>query len=152
MRRVKFKIECLPVAQPRPRATKVGDFVQMYEAPVNHAIHVFKAQARLTWSAQRANKFKGPVRAELDFLFHRKAFPKYMGTLRMPRIAKPDADNLIKAVLDALNGLAYKDDSQVFALAVSKMYAAEGEVPGVLVTLTGDWEKDEKWQDQAPQS
>ena len=31
---------------------------------------------------------------------------------------KPDCDNIAKAILDALNGVAYKDDSQVAELVV----------------------------------
>ena len=41
---------------------------------------------------------------------------------------KPDADNIAKAVLDALNGIAYKDDSQVVKLTVDKRYAEKGHV------------------------
>lgn len=41
---------------------------------------------------------------------------------------KPDCDNIAKAVLDALNGIAYKDDSQVTALIVTKRYAERGHV------------------------
>lgn len=41
---------------------------------------------------------------------------------------KPDCDNIAKAVLDALNGIAYKDDSQVTALVVTKRYAEQGHV------------------------
>ena len=41
---------------------------------------------------------------------------------------KPDADNIAKAVLDALNGIAYRDDSQVVNLMVSKRYAERGHV------------------------
>lgn len=33
---------------------------------------------------------------------------------------KPDCDNIAKAVLDALNGVAWEDDSQVVALSVRK--------------------------------
>lgn len=33
---------------------------------------------------------------------------------------KPDADNVAKIVLDSLNGIAYKDDSQVVYLSVQK--------------------------------
>lgn len=35
---------------------------------------------------------------------------------------KPDVDNIAKAILDSLNGLAYKDDSQVSELTVLKIY------------------------------
>lgn len=41
---------------------------------------------------------------------------------------KPDADNIAKIVLDSLNGLAYKDDSQVTELLVLKDYGKEDKV------------------------
>ena len=41
---------------------------------------------------------------------------------------KPDADNIAKAILDSLNGLVYKDDSQVSALLVLKDYGIENKV------------------------
>lgn len=40
---------------------------------------------------------------------------------------KPDGDNIEKAVLDALNGVAYKDDIQVIELTWSKRYALAGD-------------------------
>ena len=41
---------------------------------------------------------------------------------------KPDVDNIAKAILDSLNGLAYKDDSQVSALLVFKDYGEENKI------------------------
>ena len=41
---------------------------------------------------------------------------------------KPDADNIAKIILDSLNGLVYKDDSQVTALLVLKDYGIENKV------------------------
>jgi len=41
---------------------------------------------------------------------------------------KPDADNIAKIILDSLNGLAYKDDSQVCALLVLKDYGEENKI------------------------
>ena len=38
---------------------------------------------------------------------------------------KPDTDNIAKAILDALNGLAYYDDAQVVHLEVQKRYSNE---------------------------
>lgn len=49
----------------------------------------------------------------------------------LPR-RKPDADNVAKIILDALNGVAYKDDSAVVALNVEKSYGLE---PGVMVFI-----------------
>ena len=45
---------------------------------------------------------------------------------------KPDIDNIVKAVLDSLNGIAYIDDSQVVVLAVEKHYAEQPRVEIVL--------------------
>ena len=35
---------------------------------------------------------------------------------------KPDIDNIAKIILDSLNGIAYKDDSQIVNLTVIKKY------------------------------
>ena len=40
---------------------------------------------------------------------------------------KPDADNIAKAILDALNTLAYDDDAQVVDLHVRKRFCRQGE-------------------------
>lgn len=45
---------------------------------------------------------------------------------------KPDIDNIAKCVLDALNKLAYRDDTQVVKLHMEKHYA---EIPRVEVEI-----------------
>lgn len=37
--------------------------------------------------------------------------------------AKPDADNILKALLDALNELAYDDDRYIYKLSVERIYS-----------------------------
>lgn len=50
---------------------------------------------------------------------------------------KPDLDNVVKVIADALNGVAYKDDSQIVSLRnVDKFY---GDVPRVVVELTDEF-------------
>lgn len=39
---------------------------------------------------------------------------------------KPDCDNIIKVVLDALNGIAYYDDKQVVSVSCKKFYSEAG--------------------------
>lgn len=39
---------------------------------------------------------------------------------------KPDCDNTIKVVLDALNGVAYYDDKQVVSVSCEKLYTDGG--------------------------
>lgn len=41
---------------------------------------------------------------------------------------KPDTDNLIKAVLDALNGVAYEDDAQIVMIAARKCYSVHPHI------------------------
>ena len=41
---------------------------------------------------------------------------------------KPDIDNIAKSILDALNKLAYRDDTQVVTLHMEKHYANEPRV------------------------
>lgn len=38
---------------------------------------------------------------------------------------KPDADNILKSIADALNGLAYTDDSQIVSATVNKLWSEE---------------------------
>jgi len=45
---------------------------------------------------------------------------------------KPDLDNIIKTVKDALNKVAYKDDSQIYAIWAKKEYHDKDEL---LVTI-----------------
>lgn len=46
---------------------------------------------------------------------------------------KPDMDNVVKAVFDAINGVVWVDDVQVVNLAVVKSY---GDQPAVHVVVT----------------
>lgn len=45
---------------------------------------------------------------------------------------KPDIDNIVKIILDALNKMAFKDDNQITKLEVEKVY---GEVEKVYVKI-----------------
>lgn len=48
--------------------------------------------------------------------------------LRTPvPVRKPDVDNALKLVMDALNGLAYRDDVQIVAASVSRRWAGQTE-------------------------
>lgn len=47
-------------------------------------------------------------------------------------LKKPDNDNVVKAVCDALNGIAYHDDSQVVSIHIVKVYSA---MEGIDVTV-----------------
>ena len=54
-------------------------------------------------------------------------------TRKLRPTTKPDCDNIIKVVLDALNGVAYYDDKQVICVSCNKYY---GETGYLKVTIT----------------
>ena len=47
---------------------------------------------------------------------------------------KPDIDNVLKVVLDALNGIAYKDDSRVVDIQGKKVYS---DTPKIVIEIDG---------------
>lgn len=54
---------------------------------------------------------------------------------RTPFPMRGDCDNLAKACLDALNGLAFRDDSQIVTLTVRKRWAGSGETEATYLTV-----------------
>ena len=48
---------------------------------------------------------------------------------------KPDADNIAKVICDALNKVAYGDDTQICSLKVDKRYTRADEEASVLVCI-----------------
>lgn len=46
----------------------------------------------------------------------------------IPATIKPDVDNIAKIILDSLNGVAWRDDSEVIELRVFKQYAEKNNV------------------------
>lgn len=49
---------------------------------------------------------------------------------------KPDVYNVLKVVLNALNGVAYEDDKQVISAYCSKAFAPIGEEPSIKVRVS----------------
>ena len=73
--------------------------------------------------------------------------PKVVWQLgEMPFTTKPDVDNLLKTVLDGLNGVAWEDDSQVTELHGYKLHRKrDGKT---LTTVTVVWEEQDGQEDQ----
>ena len=53
---------------------------------------------------------------------------------RMPRLGKPDADNIVKAVLDAGNKIVWCDDEQC-AVSIEPVWVARGESARVVLSV-----------------
>lgn len=79
---------------------------------------------------------EGPVAITLKFIMKRPvSTPKTKPT--PPAIKKPDLDKLERAILDALTGILFTDDSQVTFLLGTKRIAEIDETPGCHITVEG---------------
>lgn len=73
-----------------------------------------------------------PISVSLTFYF---AKPKSEKKLVLHKTTKPDIDKLLRAVLDALTGIAYQDDSQVCECRVTKMFGSPARLEVQVSTL-----------------
>lgn len=134
---VRFTVPGEPKGKARPRVVHKGNFTNAYtpEGTTNYETYV----KWIYTNVQEPIKLSGQIEATIKAYY---AIPKSMskkdrklveeGKLRPTK--KPDADNIAKIILDSLNGIAYKDDSQVVDVHISKDYA-EDDKPRVEVTL-----------------
>lgn len=76
---------------------------------------------------------KTPVEVRLIFAMPRTKAMKPTDPLTM--IQRPDIDKLERAILDALTGVVFKDDSQVVILLAGKRRCAPGEPPNVFIEV-----------------
>lgn len=86
----------------------------------------------------------GPVRVHVQALMVRPKkhyrTGKYSHILRddapMYHIQAPDGDKLMRAVMDALTDIVYRDDSQVFDEHLVKEWIGRDETPGIIVSVS----------------
>jgi Holliday junction resolvase RusA-like endonuclease len=130
---ISFTVPGLPYAQPRQRHRIAGAggkrFVQNY-TPKDDPVNEFKASVRLAFAqAYSGQPLAGPIAISALFVFPRpgRLIWKKRPMPRQYHDVKPDADNLLKSLKDALKSLAWADDSQVAVLRGIKVYAAGGE-------------------------
>ena len=118
------------MAQPRTKArafrrTDGRQVAQVYEP--GGRIRQWKADVKRAYQSLPAfgePLLTGPLRVTIDIFLPR---PKRLMRRAdpdgpIPHTAKPDRDNVEKAILDALKGIAFVDDCQVCAGEVRKFY------------------------------
>ena len=122
-----------PVAKGRPRVTKTG----IAYTPAK--TQGYENLVKMCYMEQ-SNKVKleGQLTAHVAAYFQisksaSKKKAKQMEKHEIRPAKRPDIDNIIKAIFDALNKLAYDDDSQIVSLRVDKFYSNN---PRVEVELT----------------
>ncbi len=121
-----FLIWGVPVAQGRPKFYRKGNFVGVYD-PVKSKN--WKAEIKRQVILQKPMLHDGAVGIKLHFAL---PMPKTLPKKVIYHTKKPDLDNLIKAVKDALNGICYKDDSQITQIFAKKKYC---ESPFVAINI-----------------
>ena len=109
---VNFTVYGVPVGKGRPRFTRGG------RAYTPEKTREFEEKVRDCWRTQSGVGFAGkvPLFASVVAYFpipqsvSKKKAEAMAGTFH---VSRPDADNIAKAILDSLNGLAFPDDSAV---------------------------------------
>lgn len=119
---VKIVIDLPPQSKGRPRFTKSG-----------HAYTPQKTRDyEMAVSTFARNAIKSPLNGEIQLIINyympipkswRESKKQLADDGAIRPTTKPDIDNLTKAVLDSLNGIAYFDDKQIVDLHCRKFYS-----------------------------
>lgn len=134
---VKFVVPGEPQGKARPR----------FNTHTGHAITPAKTanyETLAQWEYTRQCGYKFPDDAMLDMrIIAYYAVPKSDSKkLRARKLAgevrptkKPDMDNVIKIIADALNTVAYRDDTQIVDCQCRKFYSEEPRVEVIIRTV-----------------
>lgn len=109
---VSFSVEIKAIAKARPRKGRHGFYTPKPTAD-------FEKRIKLEAMKYFQEPFSGPIKMHL--IFYVKAKNKKLWN--EPKTTRPDLDNALKSLLDALNGVAYIDDGQVFSIEAQKIWA-----------------------------
>lgn len=119
---VAFSVPGLPVAKGRARVGMVAGRARMF-TPAKTVAY----EGLIALAAQQA--MDGAALMEGALSIHVTAVFPYPASWSKKRVAatvwhtgRPDGDNLLKAVGDGLNGIVWKDDSQVAKASIQKIY------------------------------
>ena len=132
-----FTVYGEPVAKGRPKFSTRDGYVR---AITPEKTVSYENLVRLSYQQQCGEK---PYDKDIQLRAHIYAyFPipksaskkkqKDMQAMILRPMKKPDLDNIAKAILDALNGIAFYDDSQIVQLQVDKFYS---DIPRVDVFI-----------------
>jgi len=110
-----------PQPKSRPRFASKGKRVYAY---TDKKTRVFEKDIKAMAVEQyKGAPLLGPLKIEVTF------FIKPPRTVKRshPHV-KPDIDNLLKSLMDPLNGIVYKDDAQVVTVVAHKRYREDAGI------------------------
>ena len=129
---VMFSVEGTPIGKGRPKFARRGNFVSTYTPTKTRDYESLIAEAaRIAMST--AEPLKTPVAAYIYITvpipqsYSKKRSAACLDGFERP-CKKPDADNILKAYFDAMNGIVYEDDSQIVSIHATKRYGLIGMV------------------------
>ena len=135
---VKFEVLGTPVGKSRPKFSTVnGHAVAYTPAKTVNYENLVKLAYRQECGEIEPYEKDVPLAAYITAYFPipKSASKKKREEMLCGRVMhthKPDCDNIVKAILDALNGIAYYDDSQIVQIHVGKYYSDQ---PRVEITI-----------------
>ena len=131
-----FTVPGVPQGKGRPRVPRNGTFTPKKTRD-------YEKKVRDCYIAQGGQMFPDdtPLFASITAIF---PIPSSLSKKRRALFngkrycKKPDADNVAKAILDSLNGVAYRDDSAVSSLLVYKSYGDDARVTVSIKAVTSE--------------
>ena len=145
-----------PAHKARPRIQSVGKFARMYNTKeTKDATKIIAEKMRHEFDKRVDNEskhielFSGTEWTRQDILFERPCAVSILAMYELPKskhrkrkpvkrtmkTSKPDVDNITKIVLDAGNGILWKDDAQVVQCSCAKYTGAQNEKPYMLIRI-----------------
>jgi Holliday junction resolvase RusA-like endonuclease len=121
-----LKLDVEPVAKGRPRLARSG--------------HVYTPAATSAYERDvgllvaHLSPLEGALAVEVVFICRRPKATK--GAARQLKTTRPDADNLLKSLLDGLNGRLFHDDAQLVDVRAVKLLAGADEAPHVEIKVS----------------
>ncbi len=130
---MEFEVVGAPVGKRRPKFSTIHGYAQALK-PKEDVI--YENLVKIMFQQAKPNNysmFNKPIKMKIEAYF---AIPKSFSKVKQSQalegkllpLTKPDADNIAKIICDALNDVAYKDDTQIVELAIIKRYAMEPKV------------------------
>ncbi|MCC0671569.1 RusA family crossover junction endodeoxyribonuclease [Clostridioides sp. ES-S-0145-01] len=143
--KVNFTVDGEPVGKERPRMNSITKRTYTPNKTKNY-------EELIKWLYQSKVKhyFKGYIKMTLRCYYSiaksnsKKVKEQKRNNVLRPS-KKPDIDNVVKIVADALNEIAYKDDTQIVEVVASKYYS---DKPRVEVVLEDIVQKESKQKSQ----
>ncbi len=135
MTRIIFTIPGNPAHSARMRAAVIGGHARVYAPKAN----VVSGKVIRDYAIEAMNgstPLEGPVRLEVAAVY---LWPKSWSRKKCERerfkTSRPDASNILKHVEDNLNAIIWKDDAQIAAATIEKLYGPIASTTVVVETI-----------------